>query len=177
MRHRPHHGLVRAPSLDRLRQRGLRSIGQMPIHRVLANDQGQLNLLHLGQKCFSPSFGTFRTRRQVAGFSRAGITESHGNNGDAGRVVKCGAVNSHPCSQTVPARIVKWNARFVNPPTRCLPCNQNACRGRDLENRTRSKGKMGCAEGAGPYLSFQLGEGPLRDRPGLKFGWQCSRYL
>jgi hypothetical protein len=110
---------------------------QMPGLRILANDQSQLNIWQKGQKLLAPLFPTFRPWRQIAGLAGSGVTKTHGKKGNSATVIKHSAINSHPVTQTVTARIIERNSSLVHPPARRLRDNQNAGRLTNLKNRPR----------------------------------------
>jgi hypothetical protein len=75
------------------------------------------------EKLISPCTRTFRPWRKVAGFTGAGETETHWQNGYLLRVVKDFARHPHPVTQTISACIIKRHAGFMNSFSWCLSRN------------------------------------------------------
>lgn len=139
------------PVLHGFRKRILLLVAQMPGLRILANDQGQLNIRQKAQKPLAPMFGAFRPWWQITGLAGSRIAKAHGKEGNSGAVIKHAAVNAHPAAQTLAAGIIERNAGLVDTPARRLPDNENAGRLADLKNRARPQGQMGFADFASSY--------------------------
>ena len=133
------------------RESTLLPLAQMPGQRILANDQGQLNIRQKTQELLAPFFRTFRPWCQIAGFPGSRIAKPHGKKGNSATVIKGPTVNSHPVTQTIAAWIIEGNSSLVYPPARRLRGNKNAGGPADLKNWSRPQRQMGFADFACLY--------------------------
>ena len=124
-RHRvgPH----RFPSLDGLSQILVGQVTQVPDFCVLADHEREGNMRQMLQQLLSPSGCTLRPWRKVARLACAGVTKTHGNNGNFRLVVEHRSVNAHPLPKAIATRVIKGHARFMNPETGSLPDDQYFC--------------------------------------------------
>jgi len=94
---------------------------------VLSDQKRQLHLRQPGQNRRVPGRRAFAPRRFVAAARvDAGITKSHGHDGDARLVVEGVTVDRQPIAQALARAVVPGNPGFVHPRTRSLADNQQA---------------------------------------------------
>ncbi len=90
----------------------------------------------------------------------AGVAEAHRQDGDLGRVVESGFVETEPVAQPIAARVLEGDAAGVGDAAGGLAGDDEAGVGRGLEDWAGAEGKL--AEGAGAGVGEKVME-----RPGL----------
>ena len=115
-------------------------VGHMPSLRIVADDQRQFDLLHLIQQPLTPERRTFAARWQVARAPCARKAKTHGQDGDARRVVERFAGDAHPLPQPLAAGVVERYPAFVHLAPGRLACNEDACLSVHLQHGPRPRG-------------------------------------
>lgn len=147
---------------------------QMPGLGILAQQHGELDSRQLGQQRRTPGGGTLRARREIACLAGAWVAESHRQDGQQALVVELRPIYAQPFPQAVAAGIVEWDPGCVNLAAGRLADHQDACRRVQLQNRSRTQGQFGFAQGAGADFGQQLvagrasGQGRFQSRGTVK---------
>lgn len=124
------------PALYRFSEIFLACFAEMVLQCVLAENDRQLDGLQLFQQARTPGRCAFRSWWQIAVFTCSRKTKTHRQQGDFLCVVECFLVYSHPRSQTVAARIVKWQACLMDFFPRRLSDDKNPRRPVQLYHRS-----------------------------------------
>ena len=115
-----------------------------------------VRLLHGGQTLEQrapPSLRALRSRREVARFPSAGVTESHRHDRDLLLVVERVLGDSHPLPQAITARIVERHAGRMHAATGSLTRNEQASTGMSPDDRAYSVFQVLFTKAAGPYVA------------------------
>ena len=128
----------RAPVPHCLRHRlfGIREVISLC---VLANHDGQLQIVKFAQDLFSPGWSALAPRREVARPPCSWIAEAHWQESNLAGVVEDFIFDAHPFSKPLPARIIPGNPALVHPSPGCLPHDQDPCATSHLYDRSRPK--------------------------------------
>lgn len=89
---------------------------------------------------------------QVAGLARAGVANTHGQNGHLLDIVKHVGTDAHPGSQALAIGVFKRYTTGMHLAPGCLPGNQNACLAIDLRCGPHAICKVCCTLGTGAHL-------------------------
>lgn len=137
---------------------------QMPFLSVTPDIKGKLRLRQFFKQLAVPCLRTNFRRRQVRPFFVIPRkTKSHWNDVHFALVIKLVALYSQPFTKPVTGWVIKGNARLINAHPRRLPANQNLCRVRKPNNRSRAmrgfgRRKSHCANLARLYLCVKVGK-------------------
>jgi hypothetical protein len=127
--------------------------------RILAKNQGELDIFHGGHQRSAPGRRAFRSWRQIATLPGPRVAETHRENGKLTGIVKSRAINAQPVSQAVPAWVIKWYAGVVHAAAWSLACDKNLRFGVDLKHGARTKRECRLADFAGAHPWKQLSQG------------------
>ena len=92
---------------------------------LLADDEGEFQVLEMPYELFTPCRRVFRPWGKIARFASARETQSHRKDGDALRVVEDIGGQAQPLAKPVAAGIREGHDGFMNFSPRRLPGDQN----------------------------------------------------
>src|SRR5208337_1136315 len=108
---------------------------QMPLLRIVAHEQNELEIGESRKQSLAPGFRAFAARRHVAAFGvEARKAESHRHDGDLRRIVEYRLADPEPLAQADAGWIGEGAPRGMNPGARRLAGDAEARGGRDLED-------------------------------------------
>ena len=115
---------------------------EMPLLRILADKQDEFEIGQAMKQSLAPSFRAFAARRQVAAFRvKTRKAESHRHDRNFRRIVEYVLADTEPLAQADAGRIGVGAPRGMNPNTRRLTGDAQACGLRDLEDGPRLVGQ------------------------------------
>lgn len=114
-----------------------RAMFQMPLLRIVTNQQNETQIPQLGENFLVPVLSAFLPRRQITPtIIQSGKTEPHRYNCYARNVVKFVTRHPHPIAQPISRGICKRRARSVHTCSRCLAAHANSSSLTDAKNRS-----------------------------------------
>ena len=103
-------------------------------------------------------------RWQVTTAALAGITKTHGNNRQPGRIVKLVSVQLQPAAQAITTGIIPGNPGGVHPRSGCLADDQQPGTRARPQYRPRPQGQLRLAVATGTNLPQQVLQRDVRPR-------------
>jgi len=164
MRQRNEARRVVGEGLHGLGDTGVRLPAQKVALRVLADEQRQLDLLHLREQPVVPELGALPARRQVAALAATRVAVAHRHDGHARGFVEHRAVDAEPAAKLVAAAVVPWHARLVHREAGRLPNDQQPGARAGLHHGARPQRQVRLAHAAGAHLGQQRFHGLSRRR-------------
>ena len=147
---------------------GPRRAAEVPAVGVAADEEGEADRGHGGQRAGAPGGGADGGRRQVGALGVvAGEAEGHGQDGEAAAVVEGVAVDAEPVAEAVAGGVVEGAAERVHAGAGGLAAEEDRRGRREPGHRPRRVGGGGRreargAEAAGADFVGERGEGHAR---------------